>query len=331
MNLLDLLPLAIIDRIAAADADAWLRFAGRLHPLFVHFPLAFVVLAALVELMHLLRGRVGIAPGVRLLLVAATLGALAAGGSGWLNASFEWADLDAAWRADGRPDGPTAADAEHLQWHRFASIGVAAGLLLVTAGAVVVGGSGIGGIRTLTRLGLAAVLVGSLATGHLGGELVHGRGYVLAAFPEPAAAEQAPPTQPTAPGGDQPTGAPAAPATPAAAEPVTGDPVAALASLETRALAILENHCAECHGPSSQKAGLQLVPLERAFEWEPEFWTIVPGDAEESLVVQRIELPEGHRRRMPPDGPGLSDGERTTLRAWITGGATVGGLAPGAD
>ncbi len=328
MSLIDFLPLVIIDRIAAADADAWLRFAGRLHPLFVHFPLAFVVLAALVELMHLLRGREGVAPGVRLLLVAATLGALAAGGSGWMNASFEWADLDATWRAEGRPDGPRAADAEHLQWHRVTSIGVAAGLLLVTAGAVAVGTTGTGGIRTLTRLGLAAVLAGSLVTGHLGGELVHGRGYVLAAFPEPAAA-----ADPPAAGGEAPV-APAAPEAPVArqspvVEPITGDPAAALLTLETQALEILDNHCAECHGPSSQKAGLQLLPLDRAFEWEPEFWTIVPGDADESLVVQRIELPEGHRRRMPPDGPGLSDQERTTLRAWITAGATVGGLAPG--
>lgn len=326
MSLIEFVPLGIIDRIAAADADAWLRFAGRLHPLFVHFPLAFVVLAALVELMHLLRGREGVAPGVRLLLVAATLGALAAGGSGWMNASHEWADLDVVWRADGRPEGPTAADAEHLQWHRFASIGVAAGLLLVTAGAVAVGSTGTGGVRTLTRLGLTAVLLGSLATGHLGGELVHGRGYVLAAFPEPAPESAAEPASEVPTPEEVPATPPATSATDA--EPIGGDPTSALVALESQALAILENHCAECHGPNSQKAGLQLVPLEHAFEWEPEFWTIVPGDAAESLVVQRIELPEGHRRRMPPDGPGLTDEERTTLRAWIDAGATSGGRTP---
>lgn len=329
MSPLEFLPLGIIDRIAAADADAWLRFAGRLHPLFVHFPIAFVVLAAAVELMHLLRGREGVAPGVRLLLVAATIGALAAGGSGWMNASFEWADADVTWRAEGRPDGPAAADAEHLQWHRFASIGVAAGLLLVTMGAVAVGTTGTGGVRTLTRLGLTAVLVGVLATGHLGGELVHGRGYVLAAFPEPAPpAEPATSAEPATPA-EVPSGDAADDA--ADGEPITGDPTVSMAALESQALAILENHCAECHGPGSQKAGLQLVPLVHAFEWEPEFWTIVPGDAGESLVVQRIELPEDHRRRMPPDGPGLSDDERATLRAWIDAGAAVDGRVPEAD
>jgi len=323
----DLLPIVLIDRVTAADLDAWLRLSGRLHPVFVHFPLAFVVLAAGLELVHLARRGAGVAPGVRVLLVTAAIGAAAAVGSGWMNARYEWNDADAAWRDAGRPDGPAAADAEHLQLHRYVSIGVAAGLVLVSVGAVATGGSRVGGVRTATRLGLVGVLAASAWTGHLGGELVRGRGYVLDALPaapEPTDAQDAAPSRG---GGAVPESAPAEGSAPVASVAVPA-PAAGLASLESRVLAIMETHCRDCHGPERQKAGLQLIPLASAFVWEPAFWPVTPGDADASVVVDRIELPEGDRRRMPPDGPGLTADEIATVRAWIDAGALVDGRRP---
>lgn len=326
MDLLDLLPIVLVDRVTAADLDAWLRLSGRLHPVFVHFPLAFVVLAAGLELVHLLRRGEGVAAGVRLLLVTAAIGAVAAGATGWMNARYEWDDLDAGWRAAGRPDSPAAADAAHLQLHRYASIGVAAGLVLVSLGAVATGTHRVGGVRTATRVGLLGVLAASAWTGHLGGELVRGRGYVLDALPPAAERDPAPPTAPV----EAPAPAPAPVRTPAP-PPASDAPATSPEGLNAQVLAIMDTHCADCHGPNQQKAGLRLVPLASAFSWEPEFWPVIPGDAEASIVVDRIERPEGDRKRMPPDGPGLTAAEIAVVRAWIDAGALVDGRPPATE
>lgn len=328
MMLLELTASAVpvIDRMTAAAPDDWLRLAGRLHPLVVHFPLAFVVLAAIVEGVHACTRRDGVGPSVRLLLVAATIGAALAAGSGWMNAHHDWAGLDATWRAAGKPDGPNAADAAHLQWHRYGSLAFAAGIVLVTAGAVRTGEAGYGGLRIATRAGLVVVLGLALWTGHLGGELVHGRGHVLNALPAaapPSPDREIPPAAIPIP---MPTPAPAAGTVPRGRELGFGP-----LDLEAQARDILETHCMDCHGGETQKAGLRLVPLAAAFAWEAEFWTIVPGDADGSTVIKRVELPEGERHRMPPDGPGLSAEEIEALRAWIDGGALVDGRAPAED
>ena len=60
---------------------------GVLHPLFVHFPFALVVTAALLEAWARRRDRSVPSPHTAPLLLIAAVGALFAAGSGWLAAS----------------------------------------------------------------------------------------------------------------------------------------------------------------------------------------------------------------------------------------------------
>jgi len=87
---------------------------------------------------------------------------------------------------------------------------------------------------------------------------------------------------------------------------------------EPTVASLLDRHCVRCHGADDQNGGLRLDSYEalaRGGETGP---AIVPGDADGSLLIQKIE----HRARpvMPPRKK-LDRATITTLRAWIKDGA----------
>jgi hypothetical protein len=85
---------------------------------------------------------------------------------------------------------------------------------------------------------------------------------------------------------------------------------------------LLQARCGECHGTLKQKGGLQIVPVSRLHEGAEKFRVVKPGDAQGSLLVQRIKLPAGHDDVMPPTGQPLSASEIKIIEAWVNGGAT---------
>lgn len=98
---------------------------------------------------------------------------------------------------------------------------------------------------------------------------------------------------------------------PLAAESATGP------TFEADIRPILRAHCLDCHGASDEKQGgldLRLVRFQLAGgDSGP---AIEPGDAEASLVVQRIRAGE-----MPPSGAKVTPRELETIERWIAGGA----------
>ena len=137
-----------------------MAFAGRLHPLLLHFPIALIVVAAIAELMGMLTTvRTWHAVAVANVRAGAMF-AVATAITGWLMASSSVVD-----------------DVRTLDWHRW--IGTAAavaiiGTALATAGADRQSPT----VRWLYRIALffAAALVG--VTGHLGARLVWGADFL---------------------------------------------------------------------------------------------------------------------------------------------------------
>lgn len=88
-------------------------------------------------------------------------------------------------------------------------------------------------------------------------------------------------------------------------------------SFEADVRPILKTHCFHCHGEAGHREGaldLRLVHLmRRGGESGP---GVEPGNAEESLIWQRVESGE-----MPPSGKSLSERERAVLKRWIDAGA----------
>lgn len=124
-------------------------FFGRFHPLVVHLPIGFLLLAVLLEFWPGDKVR----PAIRVAWVLGAVSAVAAAGAGWLLAS------------DGGYGGPT------LFWHRWAGVSVA---VLAVAGVFVQqrGGWAAKGYGLFT--GLALTLAG-----HQGGNLTHGEEYLF--------------------------------------------------------------------------------------------------------------------------------------------------------
>jgi hypothetical protein len=84
---------------------------------------------------------------------------------------------------------------------------------------------------------------------------------------------------------------------------------------------ILARRCFACHGPDVGEGGLRLHERRTALlELDSGSHAIVPGHADESVLLDRVAS-EDEYERMPPEGKALSAAEVDILRRWIAGGA----------
>ncbi len=97
---------------------------------------------------------------------------------------------------------------------------------------------------------------------------------------------------------------------------------AADATLEKRAIAILDRACAECHSHAAKKmkGGLALDSRAALLEGGDTGPAIVAGDPAKSLLVKAIGY-EDEDLEMPPKGKRLPAEDVATLAAWIKAGA----------
>jgi uncharacterized membrane protein len=274
---------------ATGPAPDFELFLGRFHPLVVHLPIGFLMLLGLVEALTLsprLRPRIDPALGVLLppLLAAAfasfVLGLLIARGGGYpakllaLHRSFALATV-------------IGTGACLVAWSEHRSRGGAAS-------------------RALYRglLGLTLLLIS--LTGHFGGGLTHGDGFLTRFAPGPIRRWL---------GGSSPATAEAASsATPAGAEPLVFRDVVAPA---------LRERCVECHGPDKVSGGLRLDDFAALGKGGQDGPAVVPGRADKSLLVTRLQLPESNDEHMPPAGsPGLTPEQIEAIGWWVDRGAS---------
>lgn len=284
--------------------DAWLRVAGRLHPLLVHFPIALILAAAMIEVFRAAIRR-GPSRTAVTMLAFGLLGAAAAIASGWLNGDFE-------------PRGSQAATMELHRWFAIAGGGVA--LLAVPLGAVALRSTRAGRSTIAFRgtLLVAAGVIGFAA--HLGGSMVYGDGYLLAPLSMSRASSVEAPAivgsdVDLRPGPGTPTIDPvplgaALPVEPAGATWRESD-----LRFTRDVLPILEANCIECHGAGRARASLRLDALEHVLGAEP--WVLALDDPASSDLVDRVKRSVDDEGAMPPKGPRLTASQVATIEAWI--------------
>ena len=260
-------------------------FVGRFHPLLVHFPIAFLLLAGGLELLALRRqtGPPWLAARFPLLVVAGITAAIAAG-AGYLLGS-----------AGGY--GGSTFD-RHLQLGIVVAIGA-----LVTALAAwrrQRTGAGDGLVRTT----LVVTLLALTAAGHLGATLTHGEGYLTEFAPAPLRTLIA--------------GLSGTPARAAYTGPIERAPVyAALVQ------PVLQQHCVACHAPGAARGGLVLDTPEALLKGGDNGPVLSPGRALSSELVRRVWLPADHPDVMPPRGQRpLPAADAGLLRWWIDSGGS---------
>jgi uncharacterized membrane protein len=335
---------------AAADVPAptrqrpwwgWLLL-GRLHPMVVHFPIALLTVAALVEVLHVVRRRPVPSEAGTYCLAFGVVGALAAVCLGTLNAGHQTVTGEAA-RALERHQvmgwismiAATAALATGVRARRArqARTAVTYVVLVIATSAVV------------------------SATGHLGGGLVYGEDYLTGVLPwnqkaassAARAAVLAPPLPPVTVSTDNPVTAAAAtaaaapkaprPSAPGAVAPpaaVTPAPAAVVPAHPSPAgtaqaadvveftrdvMPIIKETCVECHGPEKVKARLRMDSIEGLQKGGKSGVLVKPGDPENSLMLRRVLGLDGEDQ-MPLDKDPLTEKQIDTLRRWIAAGAT---------
>ncbi|HSQ57381.1 MAG TPA: DUF1549 domain-containing protein, partial [Gemmata sp.] len=86
---------------------------------------------------------------------------------------------------------------------------------------------------------------------------------------------------------------------------------------------LLRAKCYSCHGAIRQKAGLRLDAGQLILKGTKRGEVVIPGDPEQSPLIEMIAANGNERPRMPPEGAGepLSGKDVATIREWIKNGA----------
>ena len=137
-------------------------FLGRFHPLVVHLPIGFLLLAGLTEIIARKRGA-NLNSAISIMLLSGAVAAVLAVVLGWLLAT------------DGGYDVST------LFWHRWLGVAVAA----ISLVAWLAKSERLKTTSKAYQLSLWALVILIAITGHLGGNLTHGSNYLLEYAPEP--------------------------------------------------------------------------------------------------------------------------------------------------
>lgn len=270
------------------------QFLGRLHPLLVHGPVALLVLVPLLELAGLPARRAHLRSAAGWILALAALATLAAALDGWL----------LAWSG-----GLRGRDVTRHMW---------GGVWLAAACALTWLSRGRG-----PRAAYPALLAASVAlmvwTGHGGGSLSHGEGYLTEKMPARLRTWLGMPPKPPA------EAAAAAPGrAPVRGGPGSADP-ANPAFYSLHVAPILSRSCLSCHRPEKHKGGLRMDSLELLLRGGEDGAVIIPGNPKASDILRRVRLAPSDDDYMPSDGERpLTPEEIQTIERWIAAGAKGG-------
>ncbi len=267
----------------------WAIFFGRFHPILVHLPIGFLLLAAFLAIGKKW-GKLEVHDyTLSVILFWSAVSATLACGAGYL------LSLGGGY------------DEELLDEHMWQGLGVAA--LAWIAWAVKSDAIGhripFGPKFYLPAFGLATVM--TMVAGHHGGGLTHGDGYLTAYTPEPFRSIAG-----MEPRREEIT----------EIKPIANVPEAIV--YQDIVQPMLSVHCVQCHNSNKQKGNLRMdsfAYLTKGGEGGPVF---VAGNSIESEMLKRCLLPLEDDDHMPPKGkPQLSDHQIALLAWWIDQGAPV--------
>nr|WP_245693202.1 DUF1549 domain-containing protein [Algoriphagus alkaliphilus] len=251
----------------------------------VHFPIALVLAAVVMELFTLGNFRHSFRSGIRFLVIIGTISALFAALMGWFLAENE---------------GITGST---LDLHRIVGV-VSAGisvLLLVLLRKSELNPSA-SSIKTY-RFFLFLTGIGVGLAGHFGASLTHGEDYLTEVLPKNSD-EQAPESLTV----DIAT----------FASTLSPDQEILLV---TNVRSILAHNCYKCHSGSKIEGKLRLDEKEFVFAGGENGPVIIPGNPGRSELIRRISLSKNHKEVMPEKGKLLSKEEIQLLTFWVEKGA----------
>ena len=255
---------------------------GLLHPLIVHFPIGIVYFMLLLSLMpQTLRN--SLKPATSIALLTASVSAILASITGYLLSRS--GDYD------------TAAVVQH-QWS-----GIITGILLLIACF----------IKKFQRQLIWISAISLTVTGHWGGELTHGSGYLNKIF----GASTTDLVQ-------EETKIQSSADTTVALSP-TANKTEKYSPYQTTIAPILKANCYSCHSSLKKKGGLRLDNEQWIKAGGKNGLILVHGNPGKSTIYTHLRLPLEDEKHMPPKGKKqLHKGDINAIFQWIQLGAPFG-------
>jgi len=248
------------------------EFIGRLHPALVHLPVGILVLAFLLQCIGY-KDKTGAYH--KALVVVLGIGAITAVIScisGFVLSKHDDYDPDL------------------VGWHQW--MGITTAIVCIAAYFLYRG-------NTLVRFkwpAMIALVVLISITGHMGGTLTHGEGYL---------------TGPLMGGGNGIT---------TEQKPIANVQEAMV--YDSVIQPMLQRKCYSCHNANKRKGGLRMDQPDLLMLGGKNGKIIVNGNAAESEMIKRILLPKEEEHHMPPkEKPQLTENEIALLHWWISSGA----------
>lgn len=245
-------------------------FVGRFHPVVVHLPIGILLLGGFFQLFS--RKYTALQPALPYVLLWGGLGAVVSCITGYLLSTGGGYDPDLT--------------SQH-QW-----LGIATAFLSFVFYFVVKGNT-----TATIRNGFAFSIIGLITiTGHLGGSLTHGSGYLTEGF-----------------SGGEASGL----------KPIPNVQEAVLYTDIVQP--ILKSRCYSCHGSEKQRGKLRLDDEAQILAGGESGAAVVPGNVDDSELIKRLLLPISNDEHMPPkEKPQLSKEEIALLSWWVNSGADFG-------
>lgn len=272
-------------RPAGVEMPDIVRFIGHFHPVLLHLPIGVFSLILLQELAAMLGNRSVESKNTAMFpMCFGAASAVMAVISGFL-----------LFHGEKEAYGGNAIAERHL-WGGLIFAVAAVFTLIVKSWTVALGAK-----PTFFRwLLFGSVGVMGFAS-HDGGTITHGEGYLTQYAPAPVrkllGIDKPKPTVPTKFGNER---------------LVYADIVAP----------ILEHRCVQCHKESKAKGKLRMDSFEMLMKGGKGGPAIKLGNAAESPVIERVELPKNDEDHMPPEGkPDIEAHEIAILKWWIDKGA----------
>lgn len=266
-------------------------FLGSLHPVVVHLPIGFLLIAFVFYILGRKTKFEYLIKALPVILFLSSASAIAASFLGWLLAS-----------EGGYADGT-------LFWHRWLGI-----LIAITSTAAWLWSIGLPSPKKLVKknpnlktikvpmwsaIGLLLVL---MITGHLGGNLTHGEGYLLKHAPVFV---------------QKILGASNVHSNEIASYPQNPDSILIYNHIIQN---IFDDKCISCHNESKKKGDLQLMDQMTVLEGGDNGEVFVQGASHESELIHRVTLNSGNKKFMPPKGDPLSYYEIKLMEYWVDNG-----------
>ncbi len=250
--------------------NRFIDFTGHFHPVLVHLPIGFLLLAIVFQWMSAKDQYAPLKQAVRISFLLGALSAVLSCLTGLsLSSSGEY-------------------DASTLGFHKWFGIAVA---VMSFVGYKL----SFKPVDTFRKVVSAGIFVLILITGHLGGTLTHGEGFLTKGISDDAAKGPI-------------------------AKPIE-DVEEAIVFNEV-IQPILINKCGNCHGSTKQKGGLRLDGKDWILKGGKEGLVYTQGNAANSELYKRVILDPLEEKHMPPKGkPQLTGTEMDLLHWWINSGA----------